>query len=63
MGKHNKRANPPICWLCDRPLAGGGYQYTVIVEDGHEHPAHVDCARSPGLSDEKRREDAAREGD
>jgi hypothetical protein len=40
------RANPPVCWYCDRRLAQGGYSYvTVKAEDGHEHPMHRDCAR------------------
>lgn len=40
------RANPPICWLCDRPLHGGGRVYAEVVDDdGHEHPAHKNCAQ------------------
>lgn len=36
------RANPPICWLCDKALHAGGRSY-VIVEGNH--PAHKFCAQ------------------
>ncbi len=40
------RANPPICWVCDKRLYGGGRFYeTVADEAGHQHPAHVSCAK------------------
>lgn len=41
------KANPPICWICDRRLYAGGRAYVIIVgEDGHEHPVHRQCAAS-----------------
>ena len=44
--KHKKRANPPVCWICDRKLYAGGWQYELIEDEaGNEHPVHVSCAR------------------
>jgi hypothetical protein len=38
------RANPPICWVCDRQLYAGGRCYEIVVaEDGNEHPIHRAC--------------------
>jgi hypothetical protein len=38
------RANPPICWVCDRQLYAGGRCYELVAaEDGHEHPVHRAC--------------------
>ena len=53
MGRRAKfrkpRANPPFCWICDRMLYAGGRAYVTIAgEDGHEHPAHRECARDDG---------------
>ena len=46
MGQLEKeRANPPVCWICGRKLAYGGWQYTTIKDEaGYEHPAHSKCA-------------------
>jgi hypothetical protein len=45
------RANPPICWLCDRRLAYGGRRYKLVLDlDGHEHPAHVWCEPEPEVT-------------
>ncbi len=40
------KANPPICWICDRKLYGGGKYYWIVQGlDDREHPAHVGCAK------------------
>lgn len=38
------RANPPLCWLCDRRLWSPRKYVLVVAEDGREHPAHTFCA-------------------
>lgn len=38
------RANPPICWLCDGRLYGGGRFYALVEVDGASRPAHKTCA-------------------
>ena len=44
------RANPPVCWLCDKKLDGAGWWYGLIVgEDGNKHPAHRHCIRANHL--------------
>lgn len=49
--KQPKRANPPICWVCDRMLAGGGWHYKMVTDPlGNEHPAHVGCNPVPSLT-------------
>ena len=46
---HDKPISPPICWICDRKLYHGGRSYRLVTDadTGHEHPAHVSCARAP----------------
>jgi len=43
------RAKVPFCWICDKLLYAGGRSYTMIVEDGIQHPAHKECAKRPGV--------------
>lgn len=39
------RANPPICWTCNKRLYAGGRIYVLVEdEDGNQHPAHKNCA-------------------
>lgn len=38
------KANPPICWLCDRRLWNPRAYVLVRAEDGRQHPAHHSCA-------------------
>ncbi len=39
------RANPPICWICDKRLYGGGRCYDLIAVDGQAdpRPVHKTC--------------------
>lgn len=39
------RANPPICWICDRKLFAGGRSFVLISDN---RPAHRDCAEKDG---------------
>lgn len=43
------RANPPICWLCDKTLHAGGRSYVIIQGAQGEHPAHKQCAQGADL--------------
>ena len=44
MAKQVVRANPPICWICDRRLCSNGWVYeTVVDEEGRKRPVHVAC--------------------
>lgn len=39
------RANPPICYICDRKLYAGGWSYELAEEEeGVYRPAHRACA-------------------
>lgn len=39
------RANPPLCWECDKLLYGGGRFYELVTVDGVERPVHGDCKK------------------
>jgi len=45
-----RRARVPMCWLCDRKLNAGGYEWVGIVENGHQYPAHKRCAERAGVT-------------
>ena len=37
------RANPPVCWLCDKRLYSGGRMYVMREVDGVMRPCHGHC--------------------
>lgn len=47
MRKQTVRANPPVCWLCDRRLWHPFSYVLVTDDDGTTHPAHESCAKRP----------------
>lgn len=50
------RANPPICWGCDRKLHGGGRFYVLVEVAGVDgpRPFHKSCAPKPPRLDDPR---------
>ena len=49
MSTDKPRANPPICWVCDRKLSHGGWRYATVQDvSGRPHPAHGHCAALAG---------------
>lgn len=45
--KQTVRANPPVCWVCDRRL-WNPFSYVVVTDpDGKTHPVHNICAGAP----------------
>jgi hypothetical protein len=43
--KREKRANPPVCCICDKRLYGGGWFYSDVwdVNAKAVRPSHTSC--------------------
>lgn len=39
------KANPPLCWECNRLLYGGGRIYHTVEVDGIARNVHAACLR------------------
>lgn len=43
-----RAARYPLCWLCNKRLTCGGWQFAVIGAEGHLRDVHKTCARNRG---------------
>lgn len=41
--KQSKKADPPVCWTCDRKLSNAFHYVIKKDEQGIERPHHVLC--------------------
>jgi hypothetical protein len=46
--KRERRANPPVCWLCDRQLYGGGWYYADVTDEDGSRASGAQGVRAIG---------------